>query len=282
MKHQKGFTLIEIMIAALIGVFLVAGVMNLFITTNKSVTLNDAVGQNQETGRFAMDYLTRFFRNAGYNTNFNLNIPYLMLPFSANRVNITCNGAQADACAQNNPGARGDRISLPFVADANVAIRSCTGTWVGGPVNGEQILSNVFWVSEDPATEKDLRCRTYDIENQDWLDDAVSIINNVEAMEFQLGVAPQLDSGSKNAARYVSIDTMDESALLFIRSFRVALLTTSADPEDDRKIQTNIETRTYGLLDAPHMVFTDGNLRNVFSSTVEITNAIETAHENND
>jgi len=280
MKNQNGFTLVEVMIASVIGMFLVAGIINLFITTNKSITLNDAVSQNQETGRFAMEYLTRFIRAAGYTDDFTAPIPYLMLPYTSERITINCNGVQAEACAMDNPGQRGDRLSIPFVANAEIETRSCTGTIVGGPANGRQLLSNVFWVSEDNDTDRELRCRTFDLRNNEWLDNAVSIINNVETMEFQIGVVPADQRSRKSAASYISLSSTDESSLPLIRSMRVSILTTSIDTEEENKLKTNVETRVYGILDAPHISITDGHLRNIFSSTVELVNAIETASEN--
>lgn len=280
MKKQNGFTLVEIMLASVIGIFLMAGVMNLFITTNKSVTLNDAVSQNQETGRFSMDYLTRFLRRSGYTEGLGT-VPFIMLPYNANGIVITCAGLQAEACAENNPnGVRGDRISIPFLAGLNREVRSCTGTVLGGPANGEQLVANVFWVSDEESTRRELRCRTYDIRNNDWLDNAVSIIDNVEQMEFQVGVANLNNPKSKNAARYISIDSLDSSVLRFIRSFRLVLLSTSADSEDENKLKSSIEKRTYSLLDAPRFTIEDGNIRNIFSTTIELPNAIETAWMN--
>ncbi len=275
MKKQSGFTMIEIMIASLIGIFLMTGMMNLFITTNRSVSLSDGLSQNQETGRFAMDYLTKFVRRAGYTDSFiGMATPPLFIPSGSV---ITCTATEAEACAENNPdNTLGDRLSVPFMANADLSVRSCTGTVVGGPANGEQNLVNVFWVSAQTDSLKELRCRTYDRDNNNWLDNPVSIVNNVEAMEFQVGVARA--ATERYAARYVSVDTVQNGLLLEnVRSIRIAILTTSQDSLDTNKIQTNKKKRVYALLDAPQMEFTDGSLRSIFSTTIELPNSIEQA-----
>lgn len=278
MNKQSGFTLIELMIAGFIGVFILTGLMNLFITTNRSVTLSDSLSQNQETGRFAMDYLTKFIRRAGYSEDFTQFTPPV---FIASGTDITCTGTQADACALNNPTTTpatiiGDRLSIPMDigGDADDETRSCTGTIVGGTTNGAQRIVNVFWVSAVAPTERELRCRTYSRDIDDWLDAPVSIINNVERFEFQVGVSATSDD--KSASRYVSIDTIESDANIdmnFIRSIRIAVLTTSQS-DTDGKVQSTLRKRTYNILDAPVFTIEDSNIRNIFTNTVELPNMI--------
>ncbi len=65
-----------------------------------------------------------------------------------------------------------------------------------------------------------------------------------------------------------------------VRSVRIALLTTSLDATDSNKVNTTKKERIYSLLDAPYLTINDGNLRNIFSNTIPLVNAIETASEN--
>jgi len=280
MNKQRGFTLIELMIASLIGLIVMGGLMNLFITTNRSVALSDALSQNQETGRFAMDYLTKFIRQAGYTDDYTeQGIPAIFAPFGrAGQTNyVTCATLpESFACSADNPNdALGDRLSIPFNVGPGQEIRSCTGAIVKGN-DTTQYYVNVFWVSNTTANMRDLRCQTYDKGANDWFDDPVTIINNVESFEFQVGLAGGEDS--KYVRRYVSVDTMnDEIGLTNVRSIRIALLTTSMDATDSNKVQTTKKERIYSLLDAPYISKTDGNLRNIFTTTIELPNLIEPA-----
>lgn len=63
---QKGLTLIEIMIALLIGVFLLGGVINIFINSQQTYRMQEGLSRLQENGRFAMDFITRDVRMSGY------------------------------------------------------------------------------------------------------------------------------------------------------------------------------------------------------------------------
>ncbi len=63
---QRGFTLIELMIAMLIGVFLMGGVIQIFLSAKQAYRLQENLSRLQENGRFAMDFITKDVRMAGY------------------------------------------------------------------------------------------------------------------------------------------------------------------------------------------------------------------------
>lgn len=64
---QRGLTLIELMIALTIGLFLIGAVSALFVNTRKGFDYSNEVAQLQETGRFALEAISRDVRMAGYN-----------------------------------------------------------------------------------------------------------------------------------------------------------------------------------------------------------------------
>ncbi len=64
--QQSGFTLIEIMIALLLGAFLIGGVLQVFINTRQTFRLEEALARLQENGRYAMDYIGKEIRLADF------------------------------------------------------------------------------------------------------------------------------------------------------------------------------------------------------------------------
>ena len=65
-SSQRGLTLIELMIAMLIGVFLIAGIIQIFISSKQAYRLQENMARLQENGRFAMDFISKGVRMAGY------------------------------------------------------------------------------------------------------------------------------------------------------------------------------------------------------------------------
>lgn len=66
LRNQSGMTLIEIMVAMLLGVFLIAGVLQIFIGSRQSYRLADGQSRLQENGRYALEIISHDLRLAGY------------------------------------------------------------------------------------------------------------------------------------------------------------------------------------------------------------------------
>jgi type IV pilus assembly protein PilW len=62
---QSGISLIEIMIALLIGAFLLGGVLQIFIGGKQTYRMQESLSRLQENGRFALDFIGRDVRMAG-------------------------------------------------------------------------------------------------------------------------------------------------------------------------------------------------------------------------
>lgn len=65
-RHQHGLTLIEIMVALVLSLFLIAGVIQLFLGSKQTYRFHDAASRLQENGRLALDTMGRDIRMAGY------------------------------------------------------------------------------------------------------------------------------------------------------------------------------------------------------------------------
>jgi len=60
-KRQHGFTLVELMIALVITLILMAGISQVFLSSKKSFTIQDTLARQQENGRFVLDTLGQDF-----------------------------------------------------------------------------------------------------------------------------------------------------------------------------------------------------------------------------
>lgn len=66
-KPPTGFTLIELMVAMLLGLIVIAGVASVFLANQRTYRTNQALGDVQDGSRIAFELLARDIRNAGLN-----------------------------------------------------------------------------------------------------------------------------------------------------------------------------------------------------------------------
>ncbi|HUT42572.1 MAG TPA: PilW family protein [Gammaproteobacteria bacterium] len=66
MMRQKGFTLVEMMIAIVIGLLLIAGTLSVFISTKQGYRMTSGMSLMQATGRATLDLLTREIMISGF------------------------------------------------------------------------------------------------------------------------------------------------------------------------------------------------------------------------
>lgn len=63
---QAGLSLVELMIALVLGLLLSTGVVTIFISAKQDYQVQDAISQVQENGRFSLDFLAYDIRMAGF------------------------------------------------------------------------------------------------------------------------------------------------------------------------------------------------------------------------
>jgi len=64
-NKQRGFTLVEMMIAAAIGAVLLGGMISVFLGNKKTADLNEAMVEMQQSARFGLEVLARDIRMYG-------------------------------------------------------------------------------------------------------------------------------------------------------------------------------------------------------------------------
>ncbi|WP_051311074.1 PilW family protein [Zooshikella ganghwensis] len=66
MKKQQGFTIIELMIAMLLGLFLMGGIISIFNSNQQTFRMLNGLSTMQDNARFAFDTISQDIRMAGY------------------------------------------------------------------------------------------------------------------------------------------------------------------------------------------------------------------------
>ena len=65
-QKQNGLSLVELMVAIVLGLILVAGIIELFVNNRQVYRVQDAQSRLQENGRYAMNVLSQSIERAGY------------------------------------------------------------------------------------------------------------------------------------------------------------------------------------------------------------------------
>jgi type IV pilus assembly protein PilW len=65
-RRNRGFSILELMIALLLGVVVVAGIVQLFVGNSRTYDLVNAQSRLQENARYGFEFISRAARSAGY------------------------------------------------------------------------------------------------------------------------------------------------------------------------------------------------------------------------
>ncbi len=65
-NKQLGFSIVELMVALLLGLFLVSGVTAMYLSSKQTYRMTDNLSRLQESLRFSLEFMTRDIRMVGY------------------------------------------------------------------------------------------------------------------------------------------------------------------------------------------------------------------------
>ncbi len=66
LKHQRGISLVEVLVALVISLFLLAGIIQVYVANKSSYSFSNSISRIQENGRYAMDTMAQDLRMAGF------------------------------------------------------------------------------------------------------------------------------------------------------------------------------------------------------------------------
>ena len=245
-RAQHGFTLVEIMVAMVIGLLMMAGIMQISAANKESSRLQRNMGFVQENIRVAMDLLSRDIRMAGHAIP-NPNLPAKPAPFVAVVAPTTITAAAVTA---DGGGADNDQLTLSYESNTD-----CLG--VNTPViGGRRSAVNHYFI-----INRRLMCRGNGIGNVA----PQPLAEGVESLQILYG--ENTDNDPQSANRYVRADQV--GTMRNVVSVRVAMRFISREA-----VRESADTNQYALLDAA--AFTpapnDRGLRREITTTISLRN----------
>jgi len=233
--RQRGFSLVELMIAGVLGLILIAGVIQLFLGSNQNYTLQGQMSSIQEDGRFALMFLEDQIQQASWSDDF------LVVPKPV-QIATSLDGDS-------------DSVTIAYKAAVNgLDNRDCNAAVVA-----DGNIVNRFFVLDD-----DLMC----LGNGSPV--AQPLLANVEKFQVLYGV--ETDGGCPDG---VVNSYMDRTAVVaanlqdFILSVRIALLLTS-----EENVLPQSKVASFQVLDQPFDSPSDRLARRLFQQTIFLPNAV--------
>ncbi len=202
-RRQAGVGLVEILIAMLIGLFIILGLSSVFIAVRQTFTTQDQLAQLQDEERLALTILTTTLQSAGY-------FPDPVSQTSASALPQSGNFAIGQSLF-GTAGADGasDSVSVRYLTRGGDGIMDCLGQT--SPVGPDLMVVNEFTVN----AAGDLLCST---------DDGVTtttLVSNVKSLQILYGTDT---SNGGNTDRYLNATAVTAGAYWgSVRTARVTL-----------------------------------------------------------
>lgn len=274
-NRQYGFSLIELMVAMLLGVFLLTGIASSYVSSKKTSFERDQASLLEDNGRIALETITQILQHTGYvssSANGSL-VPFVTKP--ADVASVDCsNGSpsvvnpglfNANRVVRDSP--EGDSIAVIYYGDNNlfsdciggVLPPACRVSSPGDPARNLPLIASKIYSGFYIAPNNQLKC----IGSRDVGTHVIA--DGVENIQYLYGVDA---NGDGSVDRYVNATNLALTGLWKgVVSIQVAVLIRSLKP-----LKLSAESKRYTLLD---QVVTSGNdkfKRAVFTTTVRIRN----------
>lgn len=273
-QKQKiaGFTIIELMVSMVLSMFLIGGVITIYISSKQTSHARNELSSVGDNARSAIHKLTQHIEHTGYATPNHIEFgQYVVATGSAiapglcgdGSDNITDEGILTDS----SDGVNADSITVVTLADTTLN-RDCTGQPIksacqvgqAANIDGAKIYNSFYVQTPAGETEPALFC------SGSVGAAPIRLADGVEDMQLKYGVDT---SGNLVADKYLTASEVDSGALWeSIVSVQVALLVRSL-----QDIKLSRDMNRYQLLDKT-VVTNDRKQRSVFTTEIRLRNVL--------
>ncbi|MGD2112584.1 MAG: PilW family protein [Gammaproteobacteria bacterium] len=240
--RQHGFTLVEMMIAVVIGLLLIAGTLSVYLGSKQGYRLASGLTLMQATGRATLDLLTRDIMLAGF-------------PQAAGIEAVV----PGTGFTEDGGGSNSDRITVHYQSSVD-----CLNSAGGTPVyaDGMQYAKNRYFVQNG-----NLMCEALAEDNT--VVQAGVMVEGIENLQILYGEDHDATDGVTNATRYITAGNVTDWDNVV--SVRIGIIVASRD-----NIATTDDTSTFSLIgQAPAAAAGDHRRRRAYSTTAVIRNRMQ-------
>lgn len=259
----QGFSLVELMVAVLLGSLITVAAVQLFSTNQRTFILQQSLSEIQEQGRFSLDFISRDLRKAGFRTPGSsataADVPSVVLgSLSVAGTVVAAGSLEGGAAATAN-----DRLQIAF--EGTVDCEGDVSAVMGTVVNSYQLNNQGELVCTGSIPPSGVA--TPEVVNTTA--NGVVLLSGVDSFQVLYGIDNNANE-VPNVRRYVTADQVGGNPVLAIR---VAILTRSNNPG---VAEMSSDIRGFTVLDktlnggaAP---LDEQSIRRLFVTTVQLRN----------
>jgi type IV pilus assembly protein PilW len=191
-RHQ-GYTLMELLVAMFIGIFLLVGLFTILQNTRRSSSNQTALAQLQDQQRMAMSLLTDVIQNAGY---FDASISSAPVAFPLTGTLATGYPMASSQALSGSDATTGDIIVARYATNGTDGVINCNGA----TFTTAQTLINMFYIA--PVTGGATTYALYCANTGANTTTGIPLVTGVENMQIYYGVSTV--AGANNVDTYMT------------------------------------------------------------------------------
>jgi len=224
-RRSPGFTLVELLIAILIGLFLAAGLVTMVQAMKRTTASQTGLSQLQDNERMGMSLIANAVQSAGYYPNPLVNSASTF--FTAYSVApVVLAASQSLTGSANTTAALGDTITLRYTTAGNDNVLNCAGA--------TSTTQKTWTATFSIDANSNLQCYLYDGTNYT----TVQLVNGVTKLEVWYGVQTNGGSLYNSADTYLAAASMTAAYWNAVRSVKIRL--TFNNPLHGQPGQSNV------------------------------------------
>lgn len=265
-QYQTGLSLLELMVAMLIGLFIIVGISSVYLGNKRSSITTNELSLLQDNGRAILEQLTEVIQHAGYSSTSAAPSDQVFITTAV--ANSMCNDGSDSVVdtglfsAMANNTSYGDTIGVIYLGDDRLntdcgAAQLPASCRVGaGASTAAARIYNLFDVAADASGVPELRC------TGSRSGAAQTIAQGVENLQLTYGEDTNSDG---TPDRYVNSTAVTNWGSVV--SVNISVLVRSLRP-----IALANESRSYRLSEDAIISTNDRYLRGVFTTTIRLRN----------
>ncbi|MBI1891128.1 MAG: PilW family protein [Burkholderiales bacterium] len=221
--EYAGFSIVELMISMAVGLLISLASISLLLSSKNAYTAQDDYVEIQQTGRYALEAITRAIHQAGYENWDQEDAPAVTdKSLSANISGLDARSLKSALPALESPITAAingsDVLAVRYFgsgsgSNGDGTIINCAGFGVAATTQDaaeEERGWSIFYVANDSVGEPELRCK-YKRKNG-WSSEAIA--RGVESFQILYGVDTDGDGLANQFLRAVDITALDDALML--------------------------------------------------------------------